>query len=100
MKNLPIEKKEFYVIDYNDLEDFIIDHYNIEDFSFVADYELCNFIIKHFEIKKEKLTKWDQEKLDKFKTTEDYNYISHVLMTDLCNNDIIPEGNYLIKVFW
>ena len=93
------EKVEYIEVEYRDLQQFIKDVYK-KNFSFVADNECQNDSQHTFIVKKEELDDYDKEKLKKFKKTGVYDYITSILLTDMCNRGIIEEGMYLITVMW
>ena len=41
-----------------------------------------------------------KEKIEKFIKTGNENYMLTYLLQDMCNRDIIEEGNYLIDISW
>ena len=54
-----------------------------------------------YTIRKEKLTEYDIQNLEaivKSGSFEDYNL--RLIMTDLANKDIIPEGSYVVTMSW
>jgi hypothetical protein len=99
--NLKHEKFEVIAVDYNDFDKFIKEIYQI-DYEIIVDEELNNDSHKLFQIKKEELKEWDKEKLKKFLKSngKDESWCAKLLLTDLCNQDLIEPGWYLIKVCW
>lgn len=71
-----------------------------KSFEFVEDQECGNDSHHKFTVKKSPLDAWDKATLDTFKTTGRGTFLSHMLFQDLVNNDVIPEGTYLIHVSW
>lgn len=86
-------------VEYNDLEKLISETYGI-DYEIVPMEEWNNDSEHSYSIKKEELSKYDQAYLQDFKNGKPRHFILPSIMTDLCNRDIIPEGNYLIGVCW
>ena len=86
------EKKEYYTIDYSDLEKLIEDVYR-KPFDFVEDSEASNGSAKAFFIKKRELNTWDLVDIADASNTR-------VLLIDMCNKGLLPEGNYLVSVSW
>lgn len=84
-------------INYSELSDFITNYYG-HDFEVNADLESANDTSHSFNIKKEPLSKYCQESLDKFKSTGEGCWITRVLLQDLVNNNEIPEGKIVVNV--
>jgi hypothetical protein len=88
-----------FEVDCYDFDDFVKEIYG-QEYEFVPDIECGNDSQHSFTAKKSVLNKWDLEKLNKFSKTGEYSYLAHALFTDLVNRDILPEGDYLIRVSW
>lgn len=91
-----------YLIDSHELSRFINQEYNKKGtYEFSYDEEVSNDSQHLFPVKKEKLYEWDERTLEEFVNTGYSNSkLTAILLTDMCNRDVIPEGNYLIKVNW
>jgi hypothetical protein len=97
---LKVQTQIVHRVDYNDLEEFIQEEYG-HSISIVADLESSNDSAETFSIvKKEILSRWDLEKVEKFKATGDYDRSTSALLQDLVNRDLAPEGNYVIDICW
>jgi len=92
-------KEVMISVDYDDLEDLIREVYG-KPFQIVADQEWDNDSHYSFAVKKEKLEAGDLDELKSFKEDGKYMNITNILLTDMCNNGIIDEGEYLIAVCW
>ena len=68
--------------------------------SVVADQELRNDSSWTAGIGKAELDKYDKGKLEEFKQGRNPRRISHILLTDMCNNGHLESGKYLIEVCW
>lgn len=98
---LPITTKTIHSVDYSDFEKAVKYYYGVDDYSFPADAETGNDTsVATSYYKKYPLGSFEQEELNEFKATGEYNMIYSVLLQDMVNNDIIPEGEYLIEVSW
>ncbi len=69
------------------------------------DFQLCeaaNDTEYYFEVKeKEEIDKLDKPSLEEiFKSNEVPIYDLHVLLQDMVNKDMLPAGNYLVRVSW
>lgn len=89
-----------YNVSSGNLDTLIQTYYKNKDYSFIEDQEMSNDSDKEFSIKKEKLNKYDEKELQIFENGECSCFITSLLLRDLCNNNIIPEGNYLVSVSW
>lgn len=101
MEKLKYEERNVKVVDYDDWDQFIQKVYGIEDYSIVADQEMNNDECREYRVaNQELLDKYDSHELEKFKRGENVNYMTRVLMADLCIRGLLEEGTYLIKVCW
>ena len=100
LANDAIKSEQFYTLDYYQFEEIVCAYYKRDSYSFIESTETSNDTSHEFEVKKEKLEEWDAEELQDF-TKNNADFCSpSILLNDLVNNDIIPEGNYLIGVSW
>jgi hypothetical protein len=86
-------------VNYNDLDEFVTTFYG-QEFMFSAVEEAGNDSSHTFCVEKEEIDEYDQNKLDEFRRTGRGQYLTSTILTDLCNGDLIPEGDYLINVCW
>ena len=96
---LKIKRAEYFIVDYSALEEFVEKEYG-QEFNFVIDTESSNDTCKSFSVQKEKIDQYNLEAIAQFRESGEGSYITQTLLTDLCNRDRIPEGNYLITVSW
>lgn len=93
-------EKTYNVVDYHEVEKAIQDFYGIDEFSVPCDLETSNDTNHSFTIDG-KLDQYDLVDLAEFKKELKQTYWrTPLLMNDLCRNDIIPPGDYLISVSW
>ena len=78
---------------------FIKEQYG-QNFNFVCDEECSNDSQHEYEVEKEELDEYNIEKLNKFKETGKHLYLIRIILTDMCNNELIKEGTYLVDVCW
>lgn len=98
---LPMKTVTTHEVDSYDLEKFVAAQYPAaRDYSFPADVEASNGSTHRFVVGKEVLHSYDQGKLDKFVAGKFVDSVTRVLLTDLCNRDLIPAGTYLVRVSW
>ena len=94
-------KVNYLEVDYGDLERFVHKYYPLNNkWSFVASEECGNDSTHSFPIKKEKMGDYELKALERFKAGHHQNFITSIILTDLCNKDLIDEGEYLINVCW
>ncbi len=95
-----MKKKMFVEMDYNEFDDLVNEFYQTKRFNCVAAEEWSNYEDHSFEVKKEKISSYDQETIEELKTDKCPNWSVNIALQELVNNDIIPEGNILITVNW
>lgn len=91
--------KTVHLVDYNDLESTVKREYGYE-WSFVADQECNNDSAQTFLGRERELDNWERERLNNFITTGAGTFLFHSLMQDMINRNVLPEGEYVIKVSW
>ena len=96
---LKCTKETKIVVDCNDLQDFIEEVYG-QIYEIVAEEEWNNYESHNFTISKEDINSYDLPKLNFFKKGNPKQYSLRVILQDLCNQDFIEEGDYLINVYW
>jgi hypothetical protein len=87
-------------VEYSDLDEFIGRTY-ARPFDSVGNEEWNNDSTHHFTVTKSKLSKVEKSDILEFQKTGEIPAGSLLtLLTDMCNHDLIPEGNYLVIVVW
>lgn len=99
---LKYEIKSSIRVDYDDLEDFLTERFDLpEDYEFAAMEELGNDVVESINVCKEKVGTYDQAYIDSvIKDRKPKPYGTRILLCHLCNLGEIPEGEYLINVSW
>ena len=94
------KSKTVIAIDYSDLEKIVQAAYDITEWSFVADNEMGNDSEKEVNVKAEEIDDYDAKHLAEFVTSKGRkgSYLTHVIMTDLCNKGILQPGCYIVSV--
>lgn len=96
------ELKTYIVVDYNDLDKAISEEYGFKKdkygsaFECVAAEEMNNYSNYTMNVNG-KNDKWGQEIVDKRKSS--FGSVMAYL-NDMAKRELIPKGEYLIKVFW
>lgn len=87
--------------DYDAFEKLVEKTYG-QPFAFVGDQECRNDSSTEFSgmVKGEEIDEYDTDKLQAFKDTGDHDFLAGVLLQDMVNNDVLPEGNYIVRVCW
>lgn len=96
---LPYKTVTYYEIEWTALERFVGEIYG-QKYDFVSDMEVSNDSEHSFKVQKRQFSEWDVKDLEAFKTTGKTGWRAHLILDDLCNRGLIPEGNYLITVCW
>lgn len=92
--------KTYFVVDYNDLEQFIINEFGHDDYSFVADIECGNASDHEINVVNEPLDEYHQARVDRFIITGNGSYVTKHLLQHLCTQGKVLPGRYLISVSW
>jgi hypothetical protein len=100
MQKLKMQVKQTYHVDYSDLERFIQDVYNVDDFSIARDQEQGNDTSISMNVVKKPLNTYDSQLIEKFTTVNPPSFMLYTVMQDMCNKDLIPDGQYVIKISW
>lgn len=99
---LKMEKEECYIVDYNDLDNFINEYYSLKgvpEYYFVDDEEASNDNTYMFEVNGE-VDEYDETELEAFLNGEAHEFMTGTLLNDLARKNVIPKGNYIITVCW
>lgn len=92
-------KVTYIEVDYYDIDKLITDFYGREYES--VDYQEWNNDESHsINIEKGPLDKWEQETVNNWKTNGKGMWSIRTLLKDICNNEGIEPGEYLISVSW
>lgn len=97
---LKTEKVTYLEVKYGDLEEFIQEVYNRPDYDILGAQEWGNDSSYDFRI--DGIVKdYDESFLEEFKTGKHSgDYRLYNIMNDMCRNEIIKPGNYLVQVCW
>lgn len=99
---MKIETKTFHVVQYNEFERAVKDHFGVSDYSFVANEELSNDVSKTY-------TASMDESLDEYEVGQHKEWLSGesvyalypgALLSMMAQAGKIPAGEYLIEVCW
>ena len=90
------ETQTFYVISNRDWNEIVRKQYNIPEYDFWDDNEADRDGTYQFTAKKSPLTEYDIEEIEKFKDGQSM-FMTDTILMDLCNQDLIDEGEYLIN---
>ena len=97
---LKVNKKTVLKVSYNDLETFIFEVYGAE-YEILPGEECSNGSHKKYLVEKEVLDEYDLERLNNWRMGEDIpDFLLSTILTDLCNNDKIEAGEYIVNVSW
>lgn len=90
------EIQTLYVISCWDWNEIVRTQYNFARYDFWDDNEADRDGIYKFTAKKRKLEEYDLNRIEKFKEGQD-SFMTDIILTDLCNQNLIDEGEYLIN---
>lgn len=94
--------KTFIVVDYNDLNEFIQEHTPFSNYDCVESEEWGNYSKHSFSIDG-KLSDYEKRQwnsLHDVKRPRSWDHMLRVILNALCEQGIIPAGEYLISVSW
>ena len=94
---LKCEKKVMIKCDYYDLDQFIQHHFNQSKYEFVADIEGNNYTSYTYNVEPKKM---DEEKLMNFIRYNKGMYLIKDLLNQLCFENKLEKGEYIINVSW
>jgi len=92
-----LTKKVTVSMDSYDLERLALLVYG-HSFCFQADQECGNDTYHHFDVEKDEIDEYDREELDKYKNGGHGFMIAGKLLNDLCDQDIIEAGEYILNL--
>jgi hypothetical protein len=88
------------IVEHEDFEKAIKEVYS-QKYEFAYKEEVDNDTCKMYNVKKQELDPEDDiEVLNEFKKTGKGVFLAPLLLTDMCNNSVIPEGTYIIHISW
>ena len=97
---MKITTKVLHVVDYSDLEKIIAATY-YQDYELPYDEECNNDTSLTATVGKGQNTSdYDRKRLETFKDSGKGQYMMRPLLNDLADQNLIPEGEYLIEVSW
>lgn len=99
MRKLKYEEITYKQVEYHELEDLILHVYK-QEYNIAAGEEKVNSVSLRCNVEKEELSDWDVITIREFVEGKRSSYVLSRLMQDMCNRDIIEEGNYLIDISW
>lgn len=99
MNKLIYTEEKVFKVDYNDLDQFIKEEYGVE-YESAAYEEWSNYQSHEKTVQKEELDEFETKELENFKGGKPKHYMIGTILKDLVNRDRIPEGDYVISVFW
>ena len=94
---------EYWTMDYHELDYLINTTYKPSvPYEMVAFEELNNDSSwTAMALKKEPLSGFDEADVQKFRETGKIkNWRTRTLLQDMVNNNVLPEGNFLVEVSW
>lgn len=96
---LKCKKETRIVVNECELDEFIEEVYGV-NYEPTAREEWSNDTEHCFILKKKLLDDYDTKKIRALESGKPEDYSLRVIMTDLCNKNLIEEGTYTISVSW
>lgn len=97
---MKITTKTIHSVDYNEVDRAINDFLRSKGlkptFEMVADEELMNNISKTYNIEKEQPSEYDMGQIQIGR----YGFQTRVLLNWMAFEEVIPEGEYVVEIFW
>lgn len=95
-------ERTYTCVDYSDMDALLNKHFPNLEISFPADFEMSNDSHKLITVENEPFDEWDQAQYDKLIKGEECTTWapSRLLMQNLCQQGILPAGEYLVEVCW
>jgi len=98
-------EKVVFNVDYNEIEDLIDAHFMNSNhinggFRLAADQESGNDTSVDIYVEKQELGEYELGTMAKIQAGKWPSFSLSLLLTELCNRDIIPSGSYLIRISW
>lgn len=90
-----MKKVTYFEMRYDEVDELISEAYGI-DFEFVPCEEAGNDSQHTFSVEPKPLGEYNRSKLER----KNYDFMTRSLLCDLCHQDKIDAGNYLVKVSW
>ena len=89
-------------MEYKELDDLITSTYKLpRPYEVLAYEELHNDSSKTWAFKKKPLDEWAEADIRALKETGKVkHWRTATIMQDMVNNGVLPEGNFLVEVFW
>lgn len=102
---LEMEKEEYYVVNYSDLNRFINKYYSLEkgspsEYHFVDDEEANNDSSYTFSVNGEVDEAEEEDLKGVLEDKLPFGFMTHTFLNDLARKDVIPKGSYLVTVCW
>lgn len=92
--------KTYTQMDYDELDKMVQEHIGVK-YESVAENEWNNDSSYTFSVKREPLDKWDKKTLEVFRAgNREGNLWAHIVLQELVNLNILPEGDFLVEVSW
>lgn len=98
---LILQSQTVNLVNDNDLVSFITQAYGLQKrYELVATEELSNGGYKLFDVEAEPLDTHEQRKLETLKAKGYYQYVTNIVLKDLCNKGWLAPGAYLVPCSW
>ena len=96
--NSIFQEKVIVKVDGTDLENLIEETYG-HPFEIVADQECGNHVL-NTSVNQGEISSYHMKSFENWKETGKGNFVFHTILKDMCNRELIPEGEYNVDVTW
>lgn len=91
----------YIVVDSFKLDEYLKERFTDIDVSFAGDFEMSNDSSRIVNVTSDPFDKRDQANFDKLMNGKSAGWGGpQYLMQRLCQQDILPAGDYLVEVYW
>lgn len=80
----------------SDLEECIRAAYNCTEFTLKNNEKYWYYVLYHYDVEKNNIYDTDRDNLDKFINHETNHCAVKIILNDLCDKELLPEGLYII----
>lgn len=97
---LKVKKRLLNIVDHEDVQTLICQVYGIDEINIPYMEAWNNDSVHRIKVAKCDLSNLDQIDLNKMIAGKVHACDLKIILTDLCNRDLLEEGEYLIDVSW
>ena len=106
MAKIELDAREFFILPYHYVDDLIQEHFapRFAEYSCVAAEEWSNDTAQTMDLHLREYNEDErqevQDALADDSSDDSFQYRTRLLLSELVRRDILPEGEYLIDIYW